>query len=252
MYLIYFDESGDPGLGNSPSPYFALTGVAVHELRWHEYREQLLYFRRRINYRYHLPVSAELHAAPLLKDQNSPIKENDRLAILRQFADELATMDDLRLINIVVNKRRKPIGYDVFNSAWTRLIREFDKALEKRELPGPNNYAETGMLFPDQTAQGKLTSLLRSMRRANPSASVVPVKTRRGLLITNIVENPLFYNSAESLYIQAADLAAYFLYQHIAPNKYMRQKKGYADFLRLEPILYKGASGSDKLGIITL
>jgi Protein of unknown function (DUF3800) len=36
MYLMYVDESGDPGLNNSPTRYFTLTGMVVHEQRWHE------------------------------------------------------------------------------------------------------------------------------------------------------------------------------------------------------------------------
>lgn len=34
MYLIYEDESGDSGTLNSPSRYFVLSGLVVHELRW--------------------------------------------------------------------------------------------------------------------------------------------------------------------------------------------------------------------------
>ena len=33
MYLMYVDESGDSGLVNSPTRYFVLTGMVVHELR---------------------------------------------------------------------------------------------------------------------------------------------------------------------------------------------------------------------------
>ena len=34
MYLLYVDESGDIGLDNSPTNYFCLSGLVVHELRW--------------------------------------------------------------------------------------------------------------------------------------------------------------------------------------------------------------------------
>ncbi|MCK4720620.1 DUF3800 domain-containing protein, partial [bacterium] len=29
MFLMYVDESGDPGLGRSPSPYYVLTGLIL-------------------------------------------------------------------------------------------------------------------------------------------------------------------------------------------------------------------------------
>jgi hypothetical protein len=42
MYLMYVDESGDTGLLGSPIRYFVLTGMVIHELRWHQALEQLV------------------------------------------------------------------------------------------------------------------------------------------------------------------------------------------------------------------
>jgi len=36
MYLAYLDESGDTGLVNSPTAYFVLSCVLVHESNWLE------------------------------------------------------------------------------------------------------------------------------------------------------------------------------------------------------------------------
>ena len=36
MYLMYVDESGDVGMVNSPSRYFVLVGLVLHELRWQQ------------------------------------------------------------------------------------------------------------------------------------------------------------------------------------------------------------------------
>jgi hypothetical protein len=44
MYFMYVDESGDPGLVGSPTRYFTLTGMVVHELRWHETLNKLVSF----------------------------------------------------------------------------------------------------------------------------------------------------------------------------------------------------------------
>jgi len=51
MYLMYVDESGDCGLENSPTRYFVLTGMILHELRWQACLEQLIEFRRRLKAR---------------------------------------------------------------------------------------------------------------------------------------------------------------------------------------------------------
>ena len=108
MYLMYVDESGDCGLVNSPTRYFVLTGLVIHELRWRSCLEQIIAFRRHIRVKYGLRLREELHAATLITSPGSlvRIKKYDRLAIIRAFANELAAMTDLNLINIVVNTRR--------------------------------------------------------------------------------------------------------------------------------------------------
>lgn len=44
MYLMYVDESGDPGLTSSPTRYFVLSGIVIHELRWAICLDQLNQF----------------------------------------------------------------------------------------------------------------------------------------------------------------------------------------------------------------
>ena len=47
MYLMYADESGDTGLIASPTRYFILCGLVIHELRWRHVMDELLDFRMR-------------------------------------------------------------------------------------------------------------------------------------------------------------------------------------------------------------
>ena len=46
MYLMYVDESGDVGLVNSPTRYFVLVGLVLHELRWQQTKDELINFRQ--------------------------------------------------------------------------------------------------------------------------------------------------------------------------------------------------------------
>jgi hypothetical protein len=48
MYLIYVDESGDPGMVGSPAHYFILSGLVVHELRWLSMLGAIVAFRRHL------------------------------------------------------------------------------------------------------------------------------------------------------------------------------------------------------------
>ena len=106
---MYVDESGDVGLTGSPSSYFALTGITVHESRWRDFLERLVQFRRTMRAVYGLPLRTEIHAAEFIRRAPLPnIRKHQRLAILRNFLDELAAFPDIRVTSVVVNKAKKP------------------------------------------------------------------------------------------------------------------------------------------------
>jgi hypothetical protein len=92
MFLMYVDESGDTGMVASPTRYFILTGLVVHELRWKTYLDQIVDFRQRMSKQFGFRVREELHAAAMLSKPGSlvRIRRNDSLTIIRGFANELA------------------------------------------------------------------------------------------------------------------------------------------------------------------
>jgi len=93
---MYVDESGDVGLTGSPCRYFTLTGIVVHELRWNEYMERLVAFRKRMRDGFGLLLREEIHSAHLINKPGAlaRIKRNDRLSIIRYFANELRLCDE--------------------------------------------------------------------------------------------------------------------------------------------------------------
>lgn len=255
MYLMYVDESGDCGMDGSPTRFFVLTGLIVHELRWQTYFEQLVQFRRRLRDQFGLRMREEFHAASFLTRPGElvRIKRNDRLAMIRAFADELASMPDITIINVVVDKLGKGDDYGTFEMAWRALIQRFENTMSHRNFNGPANPDERGILFPDNTDNKHLTQLLRQMRRYNP----IPNQPQygagyRNLLLNRLVEDPNFRDSEHSFFVQACDLAAFLLYQHLAPSAYIRKKSGHNYFRRLDPVLCKVASLADPMGIVRL
>lgn len=253
---MYVDESGDAGMVNSPTRYFVLTGIVVHELRWAPYLEQLISFRHRMRDTFGLRAREEFHAAGMLTKPGPlvRIKRQDRLTMIRSFANELANMPDLNIVNVVVDKQgAAPDDYDPFAMAWKILTQRLDNTMRYRNFRGPANQDERGMILADHTNDKKLMQLTRQMRRYNP----IPNQPKFGLgyrdmPISVLVDDPSFRNSAHSYFIQAADLAAFLLYQRIAPNGYMRRKGGRAYFKRLDPVLCKVASRQDDDGIVWL
>jgi len=229
MYLMYIDESGDVGIANSPSRYFVLCGIVLHELRWSAYLDELIAFRREIKTVFGLKLREEIHSSALINKPGdlARIPKHQRLEIIRRMADKLSTMTDLSLICVVIDKHGKSPKYDVFFNAWQALIQRFENTLSHRNFSGPKNPDDKGMIFPDNTDNKKLISLLRRMRAYNP----VPNKPGfvpgyRNIIVRSVIEDANFRDSEHSYFIQAVDVCAHLLYQQCSPSKYMKTKSG--------------------------
>jgi len=256
MYLMYVDESGDSGLVGSPTRYFVLTGLVLHELRWHEALNRLVVFRERIRKTFGLLMREEIHAGHMISRPGPlvRIRRNDRLAILRHLLDELAGMDFLSIINVRVDKNGKPAGYDPFEKAWQALIQRFENTLNYRNFPGPANADDKGMIFCDETDEASLRRLYRKMRTYNPVPNMRAVHGvgYRQLPLLRVVEDPNIRRSHHSYFIQAVDVAAFAAYQWHAPSTYFRKKGAKNYFTRLDPVLCKVASLNNRFGIVEL
>jgi hypothetical protein len=253
MYLMYVDESGDAGLGGSPTRYFVLTGMVVHELRWHDALTELIAFRKRMRTTYGLLMREEIHAGRMLTRPGAlvRIKRNERLAIIRHFLDQLAGMQYLSFINVRIDKSTKTTGYGPFEQGWKILIQRFENTLNRRNFPGPANADDRGTIFCDETDDAALRKLYRKMRTFNP----IPNMSQHGvgyrqMPLIRIVEDPSIRRSHHSYFIQAADVAAFALYQRYAPSQYVRHKGARNLFDRLDPVLCKVASTTNKYGIV--
>lgn len=255
MYMMYVDESGDAGLLNSPTRYFVLSGLVIHELRWNSVLEEMIAFRRRMKATFGLKLREEIHASAFINNPGDlvRIKRNDRLTILRMFANELARLRDFSLINVVVDKQGKSQSYDVFSMAWKALLQRFHNTIVHRNFRGPANPDERGIVFPDATDDKKLRLLMRQVRKFNPVPNQQSYNTEyRNIILSSVIEDPNFKDSANSYFVQAADLAAFLAYQNLQPSVYMRKKSGHLLLKHLEPICLKVAAPKDPLGIVRL
>jgi uncharacterized protein DUF3800 len=246
MYFMYVDESGDSGLNNSPTRYFVLTGMVLHETRWNEALAKIVAFRKRMRSKFGLLLSEEIHAGSMLSRPADlfRIKKNDRLTIIRSFIDELASMNFLNFINVRVDKQGKPAGYEPFERAWEALIQRFENTLVHQNFPRPRFANDMGVIYCDESDEAALRRLYRRMRVYNPvsSARWSFFSGYRHLPLSRIVEDPSIRRSDLSYLVQAADVAAFAAYQWYAPSKYIRQKGAKNYFVRLLPVLCTVAS----------
>jgi hypothetical protein len=251
MYFLYVDESGDIGLNISPTKYFALSGLVVHELKWHETLETIINFRRILKTRYGLKLREEIHAAHFIHNPGdlARIHKSLRLQILRDVIDFEARLPNLSILNVIVDKQNKTPTDDIFDIAWMTLIQRFHNTIANKNFPGPQNPQDYGILVVDQTDEPKLRILARKMRRYNPVPSRFGTSSRL-IPITTVVEDPVHRNSLHSYFIQLADVNAFFLYQKHLACKYVRKKGGRNYFDRLDPILCKVATRANDWGIV--
>lgn len=269
MYLMYADESGDTGLpppkGKSPTRLFCLSGLVVHELRWSDTLRELVRFRHWIKRRYGIYLDEELHAAVLLTRPSklppslSRLSKHERLAIIRHHADLLASLSDIRLINVCVDKSRSRIVSpdDVFRRAWYALFQRFENTIRRRNFPEPRHEHERGIIFPDLTDSHRLRKYLDQMRVRN----ILRTQRRPGYFeetdepIRLVIEDPICRDSRHSYFIQAVDCAVFLFKQHLEPSKYIKKHGAHAYFRkRLYPVLCFHASQRDhqELGIVRL
>ncbi|WP_292061607.1 DUF3800 domain-containing protein [Brevundimonas sp. UBA7664] len=251
MYLMYVDESGDTGLVNSPTRYFVLSGLAVHESGWRDFLNHLVAFRRTLKAVHGLPLRTEVHASEYIRRPPIPgMAKHVRLAILRQFADELAKSPHISFTNVIVDKQGKAANYDVFENAWQALFQRFENTIGAGHFPGAHR-ADKGLVITDATDGRKLTRLVRRMTAHNviPGMGGLPA---RNLPMVRVIEDPHGKNSADSYFIQSCDTVAYLLHQKYAPCSYVRKQGARQYFNRLRPVLNTRASRANGFGIVQL
>jgi uncharacterized protein DUF3800 len=180
------------------------------------------------------------------------LSKHERLAIIRHFADAIATLSDISIINVVVDKQsgRAADKEEGFRWAWYGLFQRFENTIRYQNFPGPKNTDDRGIVFPDNTDGRKIKRFLDRMRVTNE----LKVRQQSGAFhykdepIRVIIEDPILRDSRQSYFLQAADCAAFLLKQTVEPSNYMKTTGGKAYFNRLDPVLCKWASAKDPQG----
>lgn len=251
---MYVDESGDVGTTGSPTKYFLLTGIVIHELRWKSILDGLVQLRTHLKTTKGLKLNEEIHASEFLHTGKKlkRIKRHERVDILKQCLDWIANQPDIAVITICVNKSKST--RDPFEIAWEALINRFENTIRHKNFPGPSNPDDKGLLLPDNTDGKKLTQLLRKMRKHNiiPNRSDLYGGGYRNFKIEYIIEDPFLKDSKSSYFHQMVDVVVYAARQLYEPNRYMSKKGGKNFYKRIEPVIIKAASKSHPLGIVEL
>ena len=166
--------------------------------------------------------------------------------ILRNTIDWIASKQELSLLTVIVKKYGFSSKEEVFELAWKTLIQRFENTLEKRNFNGTKNATDKGIIIADNTDVDSIRKIYRKMHVINPIPSYFG--GFRNLPIQFVIEDPVFKDSKQSYFVQLADITAYFTMQYLSPNKFVKRQGAKKYFERLEPIIIKQASPSDKFG----
>ena len=106
VHFIYLDESGDPGLINSPTKHYILAGLSVHHTDWHRVDERLRGFRQWAMDVYGLDPRHEIHAAEFLGAANMHcgLRREQRLLVIRRLVGVLSESPELRFFGWIADK----------------------------------------------------------------------------------------------------------------------------------------------------
>lgn len=247
MYIMYVDESGDPGRHPNSSPHFILSGLIVSQNHWDKYLLRLKAFRKSLKAQYNLNQRTEIHASELIRvdkmQEYKAIHKSKRMAIFKDFCTQIPLIfDTATVINICIKIDEQPEGVDIFELGWSRLLQRYDTFLKKVAN-------DKGIVVADDTDSLKLMSLQRKMRVYNPTPSHFDVGTYNAP-IDSILEDTFSRSSHHSYFIQTVDMITHSLYRKEYPKGSLKKYGIEYQFQKMDSILLKKASKNDEFGIV--
>ena len=258
MYLIYVDESGDPGR-RSPARHFILSALVLPAVDWQASFERHHAMRRYLKSKHGYPVRAELKGASLVDTRrgNGHVRQlGGRRTRLLLYQDVMQAMPSIfctgRTYSVYIDKdaaETSPYARDNYlELAWNRLVTRFHTYLMKECGGGP------GIIFADETADATVRTLVRKMRVYNPVPSRYDPEGYYNLPVRSIIEDPVFRRSDHSYFVQMADMIAHALYRKLYVKGSLRQYNIHRFYEYLDPIILKAVTKKDppSMGIVRI
>jgi len=209
--LVYVDESGDPGINNSPTASYILSGLKIPAEHWHDAQARLLSFRHRMRDHLGLKLSAEIHAAEFLGGAKTflGLEARQRLRVALWLLRELGEVPGLSCHSVACLKQSQP---EPMKACWQHLAADLTSSSS-----GP-------MLFVADMGEAEaIKQAISAFRSAHPSQAL-------------IIEDPFHRDSRHSYFLQAADLVAYLQRQRHHPNALFRSTQPEELFSELDRV----------------
>jgi hypothetical protein len=252
MYLMYVDESGDPGR-TSPVRHFVLSALVIAACDWRESFDRHHQMRRYLKDTYGYPVRAELRAAALIDTRRggSEVRRlkgrRARMQLYRDVMERIpAVFPTAKTFSVYVDKDGlETSGYareNCLTLAWEYLVTRYHNHLMHDRDGAP------GLVVADHAADATVRALLRKMRVYNPVPSRFH-SAPRNLAVRTIIEDPVFRRSEHSYFVQMADMIAHSVYRKLYVKGSLRQYNVHRYYDYLDDIILKSVTRKDPLAM---
>ena len=205
-YIAYFDETGDDGIATTSSDHFILTSLYMPAESWQQNFNLMRSLRKELRDKYGFHVTEEMHTKHFLTDKN-PYRnykwsKEIKQEIIKAFTLTIADMD-LKIVNVIIDKTKfKDGNYHILENALKYNIQRIEN-----DSDGQWNY----LIITDEGRIAPMRKTARAIRAFNPIQS----KYSYGFVnqpITNMIEDIMEKNSAESYFIQICDFVSFFVH----------------------------------------
>ena len=235
MWFAYIDESKDPGR------FCVYTALITNGERWVTTFEKVKAFRRLLRDEHGIYIAKELHAWKFAggRGRIAPrmIGKPERAEIFR------------KVVRFVAESK----SFAVVSSCHTNQQYAFERMMNRLNRTAVSFDARL-LCFFDEGEEIGITKSIRRMRVHNPIPSNQGVwastgKATKNIVLSNIVEDPVFKDSAASFFIQLADFCAYALLRSERPIE-SRTVLGYDTIYdELRPATRRFTNPSDPRGM---
>ena len=257
MYILYMDESGDPGFNvaeateeRRASVHYVLSGIIIPITEWRTYLNSIVEIKRNLKKSYGIPIRVELKGSELINPRkNKFLKTMNRLERTKMyfsiFQEITSQFNKAYILNIATKKEQISINKykDIQETTWRYMIDRYNIFLKKN--------SSFGIVISDDTNEPKLRKLIRKMRVYNPVNSHY-TQSIYNATVNQIIEDPFCRNSEHSFFIQIADLISHSLYRKLYPKGSYKRYNVDKIFDSLDSILLKEANKKNEQGIVFL
>ena len=200
MHFIYLDESGDPGLKNSPTNYYILAGFSLHHSDWHAFDERIQSFRKQMEHEFGFSADKELHTSEFLGSgfRIGGINRPVRLRIAQKLVGLLAESPEIRVFAWAIRKTT----FHPLATISAHAMGDLHKWISSQIIYKPNTCEHQSFyIVHDETSNPPFKTTVRPL---------------------TLVGRPSCHPSQDGHFIQIADFIAYVVKQRLAPRTHAR------------------------------